>query len=147
MGARGTRAAQATFPIGGARLTGSYDDVRIDNLAHGQGTIDGFFTQSRIGSATADGAGLAFNLADNARQLGVISGVLAFAEGGSGVCRNASGGSGPRHRPGVAGLCDRWNVRFAGEPCQLRPRQRVPPHLDAGHRQHGHCGRCALHPR
>lgn len=75
----------ATFPVGGARLTGSYDDVRIDDLARGQGTIDGFFTQSRIGSATADGAGLAFNLADNARELGVISGVLAFARGGSGA--------------------------------------------------------------
>jgi hypothetical protein len=75
----------ATFPMGGERLTGSYDDVRIGNLAHGQGTIDGFLTQSRIGSATADGAGLAYNLADNASQLGVISGVLAFVKGGSGA--------------------------------------------------------------
>ena len=75
----------ATFPSGGDRLTGSYDDVRIGNLAHGQGTIDGFFTQSRVGSATADGAGLAYNLADNARQVGVISGVLAFVKGGSGA--------------------------------------------------------------
>jgi hypothetical protein len=59
--------------------------VRIDNLARGQGTIDGFFTQSRIGSATADGAGLAFNLADNAGELGVVSGVLAFVKGGAGA--------------------------------------------------------------
>lgn len=76
---------KATFPIGGQRLTGSYDDVRIDNLARGQGTIDGFFTQARVGSAVADGAGIAFNLADNARQLGVVSGVLAFEKGGSGT--------------------------------------------------------------
>lgn len=75
----------ATFPIGGERLIGSYDDVRIGNLAQGQGTIDGFLTQARFGSATLDGAGLAYNLADNARQLGVISGALAFAKGGSGA--------------------------------------------------------------
>ncbi len=75
----------ATFPIGGQRFTGTYDDVRIDNLARGQGTIDGFFTQARIGSGTADGAGMAFNLADNAGELGVVSGVLAFAKGGAGA--------------------------------------------------------------
>jgi hypothetical protein len=76
---------QAIFPIGGQRFTGTYDDVRIDNLARGQGTIDGFFTQARVGSATTDGAGLAFNLADNVGDLGVVSGVLAFAKGGSGA--------------------------------------------------------------
>ncbi|MEJ0040206.1 MAG: hypothetical protein WDO68_29945 [Gammaproteobacteria bacterium] len=76
---------QATFPIGGQRFVGTYDDVRIDNLARGQGTIDGFFTQPRIGSGSADGAGLAFNLADNAGQLGVVSGVMAFVKGGPGA--------------------------------------------------------------
>jgi hypothetical protein len=76
---------QATFPIGGQRFSGTYDDVRIDNLARGQGTIDGFFTQSRIASGAIDGAGLAFNLADNAGELGVVSGALAFVKGGSGA--------------------------------------------------------------
>jgi hypothetical protein len=75
----------ATFPLGGDRIKGTYDDVRIGNLAHGQGTINGFFTQSRLGSATADGAALAYNLADNAGQTGAISGVLAFAKGAAGA--------------------------------------------------------------
>jgi hypothetical protein len=76
---------EATFPIGGHRFTGTYDDVRIDNLARGQGTIDGFFTQPRIGSGTLDGAGVAFNLADNAGQVGAVSGALAFVKGGTGT--------------------------------------------------------------
>lgn len=74
----------ATFPLGGERIKGTYDDVRIGNLAQGQGTINGFFTQSRLGSATADGAAIAYNLADNAGQTGAISGVLAFAKGAAG---------------------------------------------------------------
>jgi hypothetical protein len=76
---------EATYPIGGQRFTGTYSDVRIDNLARGHGTLDGFFTQARVGSALTDGAGLAFNLADNAGELGVVSGVLAFAKGGAGA--------------------------------------------------------------
>ena len=75
----------ATFPAGGYRFTGTYDDVRVQNLVSGQGTINGFFTQPRIGSGTTAGAGLSFNLADNTGQLGVVSGVLAFAEGGQGA--------------------------------------------------------------
>ena len=75
----------AALPLGGQRFTGTYDDVRIGNVARGQGTIDGFFTQSRLASGSADGAGLAFNLADNAGELGVVSGVLAFAKGGAGA--------------------------------------------------------------
>ena len=74
----------ATFALGAQRFTGTYDDVRIGNLARGQGTINGFFTQTRIASASADGAGVAFNLSDNAGELGVISGVLAYAKGGAG---------------------------------------------------------------
>jgi hypothetical protein len=75
---------QATFPIGGSRFEGTYDDVRVQNIARGQGTIHGFFTQPRVDSGSVPGAGLAFNLADNAGQLGVISGVLAFEQGGQG---------------------------------------------------------------
>ena len=75
----------ATYSAGRERFVGTYDDVRIGNLASGQGTIDGFFTQARVGSATTDGAGLAFNLEDDAGELGVVSGVLAFAKGGSGT--------------------------------------------------------------
>jgi hypothetical protein len=74
---------RATYPIGGNRFAGTYDDVRIENLVRGQGTIAGFFAQPRIASGSAEGAGLSFNLADNAGQLGVISGVLAFARGGT----------------------------------------------------------------
>jgi hypothetical protein len=76
---------EATYPIGGQRFCGNYPAVRIDNLARGHGTLDGFFTQARVGSAVTDGAGLAFNLADNAGELGVVSGVLAFAKGGAGA--------------------------------------------------------------
>ena len=74
----------ATYAIGGNRFTGTYDDVSVDNLVRGKGTIAGFFTQPRISSGTTDGAGLAFNLADSAGQLGVVSGVLAFAKAGVG---------------------------------------------------------------
>jgi hypothetical protein len=76
---------EADFPLGVDRFTGTYDDVRIGNLARGRGTISGFFTQPRVDSGTVSGAGLAFNLADNARELGAVSGVLAFVQGGTGV--------------------------------------------------------------
>ncbi len=74
----------ADFALGGHQFNGTYDDVRIDNLARGRGTITGFFTQPRIDSGTVDGVGLTFNLADNARELGVVSGALAFVRGGTG---------------------------------------------------------------
>jgi hypothetical protein len=47
--------------------------------------MSGFFTQPRLGSGAESGAGLAFSLADSADQLGAISGVLAFAQGGPGA--------------------------------------------------------------
>ncbi|MEJ1961143.1 MAG: hypothetical protein WDO56_06195 [Gammaproteobacteria bacterium] len=75
----------ATYASGGHRFTGTYDDVRVDNLVRGQGTIAGFFTQPRIASGTAEGAGLSFNLQDDAGQLGVVSGVLAFQKDGPGA--------------------------------------------------------------
>jgi hypothetical protein len=76
---------RATFSTGSNRFAGTYDDVRIDNLVSGQGALSGFFTQPRISSGSAAGAGVAFNLADDASQLGVISGVLAFVNDGPGA--------------------------------------------------------------
>jgi hypothetical protein len=75
----------ATYGVGNNRFEGAYDDVRIENLASGQGTLYGFFTHPRVGNSTSPGAGLSFNLADNTRQLGVVSGVLAYAQGGAGA--------------------------------------------------------------
>ncbi len=73
----------ATYDIGDNKFEGTYDDVRAQNLVRGQGTLYGFFTQPRIGTATSAGAGMSYNITDNSRQLGVISGVLAFVEGGA----------------------------------------------------------------
>lgn len=75
----------ASYGIGGNEFEGTYDDVRIGNLVRGQGTLYGFFTQTRAGNSTANGAGLSFNLTDNTRQLGVVSGVLAYSQGGAGA--------------------------------------------------------------
>ena len=76
---------RATFSADSNRFAGTYDDVRVDNLVGGQGALAGFFTQPRISSGSAAGAGVAFNLADDANQLGVISGVLAFVNDGPGA--------------------------------------------------------------
>ena len=74
----------AAYTTGDHLFAGSYDDVRIQNLVRGQGTLSGFFTAPRIGSGTTPGAALSFNLSEASGQLGVISGVAAFEQGGQG---------------------------------------------------------------
>jgi len=74
-----------TFNAGETVFSGTYNDVRIQNLVAGQGSLNGFFTAPRIGSATTAGAGLSFNLSEASGQLGVISGVAAFEQGGQGT--------------------------------------------------------------
>ncbi len=88
---------KASYGIGGNKFEGTYDDVQIGNLVRGQGTLYGFFTQPRIGNSTASGAGMSFNLTDNSRQLGVISGVLAFSQGRSRRDGRAPGARDARH--------------------------------------------------
>lgn len=71
---------EGTWSIGDNKFTGSYADVRIQNFARGRGMMYGFFTLPRPLSGTAAGAGLSFSVADNAEELGVISGALAFVQ-------------------------------------------------------------------
>jgi hypothetical protein len=74
----------ATYNAGSQVFTGSYTDVRVQNFVTGQGSFSGFFTSPRIGSGTTAGAGLSYNLSEPSGQLGVISGVAAFQQGGQG---------------------------------------------------------------
>ena len=69
------------FAAGSTLFNGTYTDVSVENLVRGQGNFSGFFTVPRIGGGNVAGAGLTFNLADNAGTLGAVSGALAFAEG------------------------------------------------------------------
>jgi len=71
---------EGTWSIGDNSITGSYDDVRIQNVVRGRGSMYGFFTAPRALDGTTPGVGLSFSLADNVGQLGVVSGALAFAE-------------------------------------------------------------------
>jgi hypothetical protein len=58
-----------------------YNTVGVQNLIVGGGTFGGFFTVPRIGGGTVPGAGLEYILQSNTPELGVVSGVLAFAQG------------------------------------------------------------------
>jgi hypothetical protein len=69
-----------TWAAGDASFSGSYDDVRIQNIARGRGMLYGFFTTPRVLGGTTEGAGMTFSIADNFGKLGVVSGALAFSQ-------------------------------------------------------------------
>jgi hypothetical protein len=70
-----------TFTAGSRLISGTYQNVGINNLITGNGNFSGFFTVPRIAGGTVAGAALAYNLTSNPADLGVVSGVLALQQG------------------------------------------------------------------